>query len=158
MNDASDSNEEEKGGSATGIQACACANFRRATRVVTQAYDAALQPVKLKGTQFTLLGTLTLAGEVPITRLADLMVMDRTTLTRNLQPLIRRSLVEVRQGQDDDQRVHRVCLTDKGRTLFEAAMPLWQAVQNRFSEGLGSERWAGLLHDLKATVALARKQ
>ncbi len=148
---------ESKGESPAEIMACTCANFRRVARVVTQSYDAALRPVKLKATQFTLLGTLSLAGEVPITRLAALMVMDRTTLTRNLQPLVRRGLIEVEQGQGSDQRVHKVRLTDDGRALFEEAKPLWRTVQNRFSEGFGPERWNGLLGDLKDVISMAKQ-
>ena len=59
------------------VASCTCATLRKAARVVTQAYDAALQPTGLKATQFTLLATLQIPGDAPMTRLADALVMDR---------------------------------------------------------------------------------
>ena len=68
------------------VALCTCANLRKATRVITQAFDAALQPTGLKATQFTVLATLARQGDGPLTLLAESLVMDRTTLTRNLKP------------------------------------------------------------------------
>src|SRR6185437_5494617 len=78
---------------------CACFKLRKASRAVTQFYDAALQESGLKVTQLTLLVSLTLAGPVPIGTLADELVMDRTTLTRNVELLVRDGLAEVVQGK-----------------------------------------------------------
>lgn len=139
---------------AKDVAACTCANLRKAARVVTRAYDAALQPVGLKATQFTLLATLAEGGDAPLTRLAEAMVMDRTTLTRNLGPLERRGLIRIQP--EEDQRVRRVTLTSAGRQLFEAARPHWDRVQSRLADGLGQDRWSGLLRDLAATVELTR--
>ena len=111
------------------LGACTCANLRRATRVVTQAYDGALSPLSLRATQFTLLATLAKTGDVALTRLAETLVMDRTTLTRNLKPLIARGLIRV--GQEQDQRVRQIHLTDDGMKLFDRARPAWEEVQAR---------------------------
>ena len=75
------------------MSACTASNVRKASRAISQVYDAALQPVNLKSTQFTVLATLSKSGQQPLSQLADAMVMDRTTLTRNLQPLLKRKLV-----------------------------------------------------------------
>ena len=133
---------------------CTCANLRKAARAVTQAYDAALQTTGLKATQFTLLATLAGCGDTPLTRLADALVMDRTTLTRNLKPMLRKNLVHI--AQDDDQRVRRVGLTKTGRSVYEAARPDWERVQARIPKALGQVRWSQLLDDLTATVAAVR--
>jgi len=133
---------------------CTCANLRKAARSVTQAYDAALQPTGLKATQFTLLATLAKRGDGPLTRLADALVMDRTTLTRNLKPLIQRGLIRIEH--EEDQRVRKVSLTATGRNLFESALPQWQQIQSRILEGLGENRWFGFLEDIAATVAVVR--
>ena len=133
---------------------CTCANLRKATRVVTQAFDAALQPTGLKATQFTLLATLSRLGDAPLTRVADAMVMDRTTLTRNLGPLVRKGLVRIEH--EKDQRVRRVGLTETGQTAYEAAHAKWRQAQARVLEGLGPERWAGFLEDLTAVVSVIR--
>ena len=77
---------EIEGLAATDLAACACANLRKAARVVTQAYDKALKPTGLRATQFTVIATLATEGDAPLTRLAEALVMDRTTLTRNLKP------------------------------------------------------------------------
>jgi len=136
----------------TDVSACTCANLRQAMRVVTQAYNDALRPVDLRATQFSILANLTSPADMPLTRLADTMIMDRTTLTRNLKPLIRRQLVRIEQEQD--RRVRNVVLTEAGRKLFADALPLWQQVQMRIFQDLGPQRWSGLLEDLTTTVSI----
>ncbi len=136
------------------LTACTCANLRKAARVVTQAYEAALQPTGLKATQFTLLATLSKRGDLPLTKLAEALVVDRTTLTRNLKPLVGKGFVGV--GQDGDQRVRRISLTDAGKDILDEALPLWRKAQSRLVESLGRERWSGFLSDLTETVALVQ--
>jgi DNA-binding MarR family transcriptional regulator len=134
---------------------CADANLRRATRAVTQLYDQILAPTGLQTTQFTLLVACAVAGSVPITTLADALVMDRTTVARNLQPLEARGLVRVAAGKD--RRVRMVMLKDKGYATLEKALPLWQEAQTQVIEGFGEKRLNNLLHDLSAIVKLARE-
>ena len=136
------------------LAACACANLRRATRVVTQVYDAALSPVGIRATQFTLLATLAITGEVALTRLAEELVMDRTTLTRNLKPLIARCLVRVEKARD--QRVRHIRLSDDGMQLFQLARPRWGKIQAQLMERLGPARMVSVLDDLNATMEAAR--
>ena len=122
-----------------------------AARAVTQTYDAMLQPSGLRATQFTLLAALATIGDAPLTQLADRLVMDRTTLTRNLKPLVGEGLVAI--AADADRRIRRVHLTNAGRQAFETALPLWQRAQAGLVERFGQTRWAGLLDDLDAAVA-----
>ena len=144
----------KKHSSVTDVAACTCANLRKAARVVTQAYDAALQATGLKATQFTLLATLAERGDTPLTRLADALVMDRTTLTRNLKPLLRKGFIRIEH--EEDQRVRKVSLTKAGRRVFEEAHPQWEQAQARIFEGLGQDRWSSFLDDLAATVTVVR--
>ncbi len=139
---------------ALDLTACTCANLRKAARVVTQAYEAALQPTGLKATQFTLLATLSKRGDLPLTKLAEALVVDRTTLTRNLKPLVGKGFVGV--GQDEDQRVRSISLTDAGKDILDEALPLWRKAQSRLVESLGRERWSDFLSDLTETVALVQ--
>jgi DNA-binding MarR family transcriptional regulator len=132
------------------IANCTCANLRKANRAVTQVFDDALRAHGLRATQFTLLGTISRAGELPLTQLADLLVMDRTTLTRNLQPLIRRGLITDEIG--DDQRVRRIKLTAAGEAQFNSAMESWRKVQQRMVDALGRETWQSFVHGLKLVV------
>lgn len=142
--------------SATDLAACTCANLRKAARVVTQTYDAALKPAGLKATQFNLLATLAMRGDGPLTWLAEALVMDRTTLTRNLKPLLRKGLIRIEP--EPDQRVRKVSLSEAGRSAFEAARPLWEHAQSRVVERLGPARWSGFLDDLTMTVAAVRER
>ena len=131
---------------------CANFNLRKAGRAVGQVYDAALRPLGLKGTQFSLLTALALTGPVTLTRLAEELVMDRTSLTRNLRPLIRRGYVGETRGDDRRQRI--LDLTEAGLQAYEAALPVWRETQARIEARLGAERLERLLADL----ALAAKE
>ena len=108
---------------------CTCANLRKASRAVTQFYEAILRPTGLRVTQFTLLSAISVLGQPTITDLADALVMDRTTLTRNLKPLEKQGLVESASGQD--KRTRLVRLTVPGQQLLADALPLWQEAQTK---------------------------
>ncbi|NKB49656.1 MAG: MarR family transcriptional regulator [Alphaproteobacteria bacterium] len=136
------------------VSACTLANVRQASRAISQVYDAALQPADIKATQFTVLAALSKNDQLPLSQLAEIMVMDRTTLTRNLQPLVKRKLVSIAPGKD--RRVRNVRLTSQGRRLLETALPLWRKAQSQLVDGLGRQRWAGLLDDLSQTVSLTQ--
>ncbi len=131
-------------------RACACFSLRKATRMVTQLYDEALKPAGIRATQFMVLVGTGSAGPISVNQLADRIVMDRTTLTRNLKPLDREGLIAVRPG--DDLRVREVSLTAKGRKTLDRAYPLWERVQARLRQKIGDSRVDRLLVDLQATV------
>jgi DNA-binding MarR family transcriptional regulator len=97
---------------------------------------------------------LALAEEATVSKLAGLLDLDRTTMTRNLGPLERRRLVASVAGDDARNRILR--LTEKGRATLGAALPIWERVQARVVRGLGDARWKGMLRDLEATTSLAR--
>jgi DNA-binding MarR family transcriptional regulator len=134
---------------------CACANLRKAARAATQVFDEALAPSGLRVTQFTLLVTSRLMGESTINELAERMAMDRTTLSRNLKPLVRSGLLEVRPGEDGRTRLVR--LTPAGEQALEEAYPLWQQAQQETVSALGEERYEALLGDVARTVSLTAK-
>ena len=129
---------------------CTCLNLRKATRAVTQMYDEALKPSGLRVTQFSLLSVVKNNGPIGITELAELMVTDRTTLTRNLKPLLNQELLEVVDGQD--RRRRPIALTSSGRDRLDQAQPLWRKVQSRLTTDLGHSRWTGLLADLNEVL------
>jgi DNA-binding MarR family transcriptional regulator len=135
------------------VRRCACATIRRTDRVLTQFYDEILAPSGLYITQFTLLATLSQAAPVTIKRLAGILVMDRTTLTRNLEVLAKQHLVRIEEGED--RRTRLVHLTQEGEQALRRAWPLWKEAQARIEHSLGRERFEGLLTDLSAVVAAA---
>lgn len=127
---------------------CTSFNLRKASRAVTQFYDDALRESGLKSTQFSLLAAAAVAGTTPISRLAEEMAMDRTTLTRNLKPLQTEGLLRIEAGAD--RRVRNVAVTPEGEVLLEKAMPLWRKAQTQMIDKLGDERWGDLLRQLQS--------
>lgn len=133
---------------------CACLNLRMAARAVTQMYDEALRPAGLKATQFSVLAAVAAHGPAPMTRIADALVMDRTTLTRNLKPLAKKGLVKTGRARDARQRT--IAVTARGREALARALPLWRGAQDRIVGGLGYARWRGAARLLEEAVALSR--
>ncbi len=132
---------------------CLCFNLRKATRALTQTYDAALKPAAITAPQFTLLTGLAKNGPVSLSDLAARLGMDRTTLTRNLKPLQRDGLVGSAEG--DDRRVRLLALTAAGRARLKDAEPLWRAVQSQVTDTFGHEPTGMLLaalNRLRGTV------
>ena len=134
---------------------CTCFNTRKASRAVTQFFDLALHPSGLKATQFTLLGAISVTGPTPMSRLADQLMLDRTTLTRNLKILARRGFVRIEPGPDRRERV--VTLTGKGRDAVAAALPYWREAQSRVVAKMGEERWRRLFDDLAVLSELGEE-
>lgn len=128
------------------IAPCVGFNTRRATRLVTQYYDHALAPVGLRSTQYSLLSLLSLVDEIPMQELAFMLAMDRTTLTRNLSPLLDRELVQV--AASADRRVHPIQITAQGRTKLEEALPLWEQAQAYIVDRLGADKWDEMMRGL----------
>jgi DNA-binding MarR family transcriptional regulator len=125
--------------------------LRRASRTVSNAFDTAMRPAGLRSSQFTVLVALALAPQASVSRLARLLGLERTTMTRNLGPLERRGLVRAVTGADRRNRVLQ--LTPRGRSALARALPAWKAAQARVVQELGERRWAELLRGLKAAAA-----
>jgi DNA-binding MarR family transcriptional regulator len=138
-----------------GGRDCVCGNLRRATRVVTKLYDEALKPSGLKVTQYGLLRSLMALGTSTLSELAEETVVDRTTLTRNLEILEGRGLIVTKEG--DDRRERHLMLSDQGVAAVTAAFPLWQAAQSRALEMIGRANWdasAPVLRRIGSSAAL----
>jgi DNA-binding MarR family transcriptional regulator len=124
---------------ATEVLDCVSFRLRRAARMVAKRYDDALRPVGLRNTQFSVLGALAYLGETGIGELAVQMATDGTTLTRNLDVLVRRGLIE--NVPAEDGRVRRVRLTSLGQETLQEALPLWRAAQAKTLKSVGSDTW-----------------
>ena len=136
-------------------QLCTCANLRKAVRAVSQLYDDAFRPIGLRATQFGLLGATGMLGPLTINRLAEAIVMDRTTLTRNLRPLEKQGLLRIRPGKD--RREREVSITKRGEIILATGYPLWKKAQGKVIKGLGQQRVGRLLKDLSAVVNVAQR-
>lgn len=130
---------------------CNCLAIRQAARHVTQFYDQLFAPTGLRATQFAILSRLRRDGPMSINALAALLVMDRTTLGRNILPLQRDGLIEMRASPADRRR-RELRLTDAGHDRHRAGIESWEAAQRRFNAVFGDER-AAALRDLLREVS-----
>jgi DNA-binding MarR family transcriptional regulator len=120
---------------------------------VTQFYDQCLAPSGLRTTQFSILAKLKRMGPMTINALAADLVMDRTTLGRNILPLQREHLIDVVKGRADRRR-KELRLTEAGAERLNAAVEGWVQAQTEFEEVFGSKRASelrALLHSVSAS-------
>lgn len=122
---------------------CNGAALRKATRRITQLYDAVLAPCGLSVSQRSVLVHIARAGEPTMSELAQAMVLDRSALAHNLKPLQRDGYVVVRRDEIDG-RSRRVRLTEVGQEKLNASHHLWRSAQDRFEAVYGVERAADL--------------
>ena len=132
---------------------CSCLALRQAARHVTQFYDHQLARADMRVTQYSILTKLRRMGPTSINALAGEMVMDRTTLGRNILPLERDGLVAIRTGQND-RRSKEVLLTPYGEEQLEAATAAWADAQSGFEAALGPERMTELRALLSIVTAI----
>lgn len=132
--------------------ACVCGRLRRAARALTQLYDDTMAPSGLRVTQFSLMRTLARAGPMRITDLAGAALVDRTALSRNLEPLVAQGLVRIAQGKD--ARTREVSITGSGRAALDLALPYWRDAQRAVARKLGEPRTQALVELLGAVEAL----
>jgi DNA-binding MarR family transcriptional regulator len=121
----------------------ACASLRRASRAVTNYYDAMLRPSGLHVSQFTLLQALNIAPDISQKQLAELLEIDSSTLTRTLAPLRRKGWLRSQAGAD--RRELRLSLTAAGEREYKRALPYWQSAQKGLEQALGKETWNRLI-------------
>jgi DNA-binding MarR family transcriptional regulator len=137
----------------SGPEDCNCLAVRQAARHITQFYDQFLAPSGLRTTQFSILAKLRRLGPMTINALAAAMVMDRTTLGRNILPLERDGLIAVEQGSRD-RRSKELRVTEAGEARFRAGVKGWAQAQRQFEKSFGAKRTADmrvLLHVVAAT-------
>jgi DNA-binding MarR family transcriptional regulator len=134
------------------LAGCTCLRLRKAARRVTQLYDRALAPAGITAVQFGLLATVSANDGLSVGELAAFMVMDPTTLTRNLRPLERDGLVRIVPAPGDRRR-RAIAATAAGRARFRAAVPLWRTAQAEVADRLGAPDLARLDGALAAALA-----
>jgi DNA-binding MarR family transcriptional regulator len=131
---------------------CTCFKLRSLARRVTQLYDRVLAPSGLRVTQYSLIAHARRRETFDpptVTELARKLFTDRTTLTRNLKPLVEAGFIKV--GSGPDERSKAVIVTPKGEDAYQAARPLWKAAQTLLHERTGASHLAAL-HELIDTI------
>ena len=128
---------------------CLCLHLQRAARAVARRFDELMRPAGLTSGQFSLLMSLNRPEPPTMRAVAELLAMDRTTLTANLKPLDRRGLVRIKIDQDD-RRSRRLVLTAKGRAALIDALPAWQEGHAAIAPALAGRKTDRLRTDLRA--------
>jgi DNA-binding MarR family transcriptional regulator len=133
---------------------CLNLELRKANRVMSQIYDGYLAQCGLKTSQYSILRAVYLLRATTNRELQDILVLDQTTLTRGLKPLIRDGFICVECGSDRRQK--QLMLTSDGRALYRKAEALWEEAQRFVSTQLGDDLKSQLLALSRSVVALRR--
>jgi DNA-binding MarR family transcriptional regulator len=131
----------------SGTGYCASFNLRKTARAVTQVFDAALQETGMRSTQFAILVGIAKKQPVPIGALADVLIIDPTTLTRSLGLLRKEGLITISNRSTMRQRF--LALTDKGERALARSLPAWRKVQEQFVSTVGAAQWNDLRNKLE---------
>ena len=145
--------QKEERSDTDALRETPCNNLalRQAARHVSQLYDRYMAEVGLRGTQYSILSKLDRWGPMPIGKLADSLVMERTALSRAIGPLQRDGLIAV--GAGPDARTRSVILTAEGKTRFKAAQAQWRRAQKDFETAFGVGNAEALRAVLRRLVA-----
>ncbi|MEM9305077.1 MAG: MarR family winged helix-turn-helix transcriptional regulator [Pseudomonadota bacterium] len=125
---------------------CVCTTIRKAGRALLRRYEAAVASTGVTITQFALLRALERNGPMPLSRLADEMVMERTSLYRTLEPLVATAAVAVEQAPVGRSKV--ASLTAEGSALIEQVLPHWAGAQRQVVDRIGADAWRALAASL----------
>jgi DNA-binding MarR family transcriptional regulator len=131
---------------------CVAYNLVKTARHMAAFYRKAIAPSGLQGNQFPQLLAIKLAQPVSVSRLAHILELDRTTLSRNLKRLQDKEYITM--TATDDRRIRNVSLSDHGEEILQTALPFWNHAQHTIIEQFGTEKWNSMLQDLKALEQL----
>jgi DNA-binding MarR family transcriptional regulator len=136
------------------VSNCASFNFRKASRSVTQLFDQILAPIGLRSTQLVILVAAQVLGPCGLARLARELVMDRSTITRNIHPLVVQGLLQVsgKSGRGGKS----VEITKAGQDALINAVPFWEEAQEQLLRRMGQDRWDRVMVDLTSVVDATR--
>ena len=130
------------------MQICVGSNLRKTSRVVTQLYDKFLQSTGLKITQYSMLVNIVRHKGVSISKLGEIMLLDQTTATRNVNNLKKNGLVNITKDKNDS-RAKIITITDLGIKKLKEANPIWVQIQERIINDIGKEQYKRFLETLK---------
>ena len=126
------------------VEQCFNLAMRKSTRIITQFYEERLAEVGLKVGQFTLLRAVHYRKKTTNKELQKILVLDQTTLSRNIKPLIRDGLLTITTDHQD-QRSKIISLSTKGEITYQKALPIWRDIQQTLVEKLGSNEVSAIL-------------
>src|SRR5215510_8210990 len=133
---------------------CACEGLRRAARAVSKVYAGALSGFGLTPTQLAILVATRLHGSLPLSRLAEGIGLDRTSLYRAVRPLERKGYLRTLTGRTERERIATV--TTKGERLLQEALPIWESTQRRFVDAMGARTWLTVSSAMKQVLSVVQ--
>ncbi len=133
---------------------CVGTSVRRASRALTRFYDSELAPSGLRSTQFAVLVAVFRGAGAPLNSVANAIGMDRSTLPRNLRPLVRRGWVMLLPATDRRRRTLKI--TKAGERQLVRTIPYWRQAQQRILKALGRGKWESLAEDLARLITSVR--
>ncbi len=132
---------------------CLGHSLRRADRVMSQLYNEYLAPVGLRITQFSVLRVISMFKDgITASQIQEGLVMDQTTVSRALKPLIRDGFISVAQGANKREKLLK--LTESGEALYAEALVPWKKAQKVFKQKLGATQTDNLIELSRQVVAL----
>lgn len=138
------------------LKECALFDIQRASRVVTSLYNAHLRSSGITIAQFSLLRNIAAMQPVGMVRLAEALAMERTSVTRLVEPLIEQGFA--RSSAGEDRRIRNLEVTDKGRAKIRCGDKRWRAAQRELLDTVGSVRWRTIRDSLRSTIRLVRER
>lgn len=133
---------------------CTCRNIRMTARVTTQYFDKIFLEAGIKAAQFALLSDISSHGTITINELAEILLMDQTTVTRNIENLRKLNYVYVEQGRD--LRKKYVSISKNGHAKLQEALPLWLEAQENLISQIGEHKYEEFLNTLGEIQRLTR--
>ncbi len=130
-----------------GTGYCASFHLRRTARAVTRMYDAMLQETGIRSTQFSILVGIAKYQPVAIGALAEVLILDPTTLTRSLRLLEKEGLITISERSTMRQRF--LSMTPKGKRALERSVTAWRKAHERFLATVGPEYWDEMRSELE---------
>lgn len=136
------------------IQSCVCSNLRKTTRVVTHLYDKFLSSTGLKITQYSMMVNIANHKDISISELGEAMLLDQTTVTRNVNILKKSGFVKITKSTNDS-RTRIITVTELGFAKLKEAYPIWLKIQEKIVADIGEERYKNLLETLEEIQQLS---
>ena len=135
------------------LAGCACFNFRKASRAITRFFDECLEPVGLRSTQLSLLIAIDSLDAPSMACLAEELVLEPSTLARNVKPLEKAGLIEIQKGVGGRRKIAK--LTQKGEETLQQAVPYWEKAQNAVLQHFPGDTWPKLMDSLSQAVQIS---
>jgi DNA-binding MarR family transcriptional regulator len=134
---------------------CVSYNLRKSSHIVSRIYAKEMADAPIRGPLFSVLACIHKLGPGSITAVANELGLDRTTLTRNLKPLTRRGLIEIRPVTANRKEIR---LRPKGEAALRRSLDCWRKAQKRVVDALGEDRWNRMREDLRVVMGLVDLQ